>query len=82
MSGKKTKERSMYGAYNPLVIAVMRVRDARNNYRYTTFGHTPTKVPTFAVGNGKELFTAPQENSDIPRRISVAATGSDLLEKR
>ena len=82
MSGKKTKERSMYGAYNPLVISVMRVRDARNNYRYTTFGHTPTKVPTFAVGNGKELFTAPQENSDIPRRISVAATGSDLLEKR
>jgi hypothetical protein len=72
----------MYGKYNPLVIEVMRVRDARNNFHYTTFSHTPAKVTTFVVGNGKQLFVEPQENSDIPRRMSVAATGEDLLEKR
>ena len=82
IAGKKTEKGSMYGKYNPLVIEVMRVRDARNNFHYTTFSHTPVKVPTFVVGNGKQLFVEPQENSDIPRRISVAATGEDLLEKR
>ena len=82
IAGKKTEKGSMYGKYNPLVIEVMRVRDARNNFHYTTFSHTPVKVKTFVVGNGKQLFVEPQENSDIPRRISVAATGTDLLEKR
>ena len=82
MAGKKTEKGSMYGKYNPLVIEVMRVRDKRNNYHYTTFSHTPVKVPTFVFGNGKQHFVEPQENSDIPRRISVAATGRDLLEKR
>ena len=82
IAGKKTEKGSMYGKYNPLVIEAMRVRDQRNNYHYTTFGHTPTKVTTFVVGPGKQLFVEPQENSDIPRRISVAATGTDLLEKR
>ena len=80
MEGKKTEKGSMYGKYNPLIIAVMHERDRQNNFHYTTFGHTPTKVLTFASGNGAELFVAPQENSDIPRRISVAATGTDLLK--
>lgn len=81
ISGKQTEKGSMYGKYNPLIIEVFKVRDARNNLAYTTFGHTPTKVLTFSVGNGKKYFTAPLENSDIPRRISLAATGEDLLEK-
>lgn len=82
IAGKKTEKGSMYGKYNPLVIATTRIRDARNNFHYTTFNHTPVKVMTFVVGNGKQLFVEPQENSDIPRRISTAATGTDLLEKR
>ena len=81
MAGKKTEKGSMYGKYNPLVVAICHERDAQNNFKYTTFGHTPTKVLTFAVGNGSKLFTAPLENSDIPRKMSIAATGEDLLEK-
>ncbi len=81
MAGKKTEKGSMYGKYNSLLIAAFKVSDARNNIRYTTFSHTNAKVFTYAVGNGKQLFTEPLENSDIPRRMSIAATGSDLLEK-
>ena len=81
MAGKKTEKGSMYGKYNSLLIAAFKVSDARNNIRYTTFSHTNAKVFTFASGNGAELFKEPLENSDIPRRISIAATGVDLLEK-
>lgn len=81
LAGKLTEKGSMYGKYNPLLIAVFREFDKQNNYRYTTFGHTPTKVLTFSVGNGKKYFTAPLENSDVPRRISLAATGEDMIEK-
>ena len=79
MAGKKTKKGSMYGKYNPLVVAVFREFDAQNNYKYTTFNHTSTKVPTFTRGAGAKHFTAPLENSDIPHRISLAVTGKDLL---
>ena len=81
LAGKQTEKGSMYGKYNPLIIEVFRVRDRQNNYHYTTFGHTSAKVLTFSVGNGKKFFTAPLENSDVPRRISMAATGVDLLEQ-
>ncbi|MBR2632898.1 MAG: alkaline phosphatase, partial [Lentisphaeria bacterium] len=81
VDGKQTEKGSMYGKYNPLVVAVLHARDAQNNFHYTTFSHTPAKVPTFALGNGSRLFVAPMENSDIPRRISIAATGVDLLEQ-
>ena len=80
-AGKKTEKGSMYGKYNPLIIAAFKVSDARNNIRYTTFNHTNAKVFTFAHGSGRELFKEPLENSDIPRRISMAACGEDLLEK-
>ena len=80
IAGKKTEKGSMYGKYNPLIISVFAERDRQNNFHYTTFSHTPTKVLTFTYGNGKQLFVAPQENSDIPHRISVAATGTDLLK--
>ena len=81
ISGKKTEKGSMYGKYNPLILAVFSERDARNNIKYTTYGHTGEKVFAFAVGNGAKLFTEPLENSDIPRRISIAAAGRDLLEE-
>ena len=81
MEGLQTEKGSMYGKYNPLVIAAYKVRDKQNNYHYTTFTHTPTKVLTFAFGNGSKLFVEPIENSDIPRRISIAAVGTDLLKE-
>ncbi len=66
-----------YGNYNPLVIAAFQVRDARNGIQYTTSGHTDTKISTLVKGAGAELFKEPQENSDIPHRISIAMLGDD-----
>ncbi len=86
ISGKKTKTDKFtasmgYGKYNPLVIEALRIRDNRNGFTYTSFGHTPAKVITFVKGAGMENFSAPQENSDIPHRIAAAAGFPGLLEK-
>ena len=86
ISGKSTKTDKFtasmgYGSYNPLVIAAFRVRDTRNGFIYTSFSHTPAKVLTFVKGPGAENFKAPQENSDIPHRIAVAAGFPGLLNK-
>ncbi|MFA5688175.1 MAG: alkaline phosphatase [Kiritimatiellales bacterium] len=64
-----------YGRYNPLAVEVMRVRDTRNGFRFTTFGHTSRKIITNAKGSGAGLFTEPLENSDIPHRIATAMLG-------
>lgn len=70
-----------YGRYNPLVIEVLRTRDRRNGFYYTSFGHTNAKVTTFVKGPGSEHFKAPLENSDIPHRIAAAAGMPELLKK-
>ena len=86
ISGKQTKTDKFtasmgYGKYNPLVVEALRIRDIRNGFNYTSFGHTPAKVITFVKGAGAENFKAPQENSDIPHRIAAAAGFSGVLKK-
>ena len=86
ITGKQTKTDKFtasmgYGKYNPLLIEAFRIRDNRNGFVYTSFGHTPVKVITFVKGAGAENFKAPQENSDIPHRIAAAAGFSGVLKK-
>ena len=86
ISGKQTKTDKFtasmgYGKYNPLIIEAFRIRDKRNGFNYTSFSHTPAKVTTFVKGAGAENFKAPQENSDIPHRIAVAAGFPGILSK-
>ncbi len=86
ITGKQTKTDKFtasmgYGKYNPLLIEAFRIRDNRNGFVYTSFGHTPVKVTTFVKGAGAENFKAPQENSDIPHRIAAAAGFAGILNK-
>ena len=46
-------------------------RDARTGIRFTTGGHTSSKVVTHAQGPGAERFVEPLENCDLPRRIQA-----------
>ena len=78
---KKVVYRSMYGRYNPAVVTARHLRDARHGISWTHFSHTPRKVITNAVGAGEEQFAEIKENSDIPRAISRAAFGENLMDK-
>ena len=76
---KKREFRSMYGSYNPVVVQMMRLRDARAGVNWSSFSHTPRKILTNASGVGQELFKEVKENSDIPHAISRAMLGEDVL---
>ena len=78
---KKKEFRSMYGSYNPVVIQMMRLRDARTGVNWSSFSHTSRKVLTNASGVGQELIKEVKENSDIPHIISRAMLGEDVLAK-
>ncbi len=76
---KKKNYRSMYRSYNPTVIQMMRLRDARHGVSWTGFDHTPRKVLTSAQGVGQDYFKSVKENSDIPHAISMAVFGKDVM---
>ena len=83
IAGKKKKQfRSMYGYYNPVVIQMLRLRDARCGISWSTFGHSPRKVLTNAQGPGQELFKDVRENVDIPAAISKAVLGENVMAKK
>ena len=76
---KKVDYRSMYGRYNPAVVAARRIRDARHGLSWTHFSHTSRQVVTNALGAGSEYIKSVKENTDIPRAISKAVCGKDLI---
>ncbi|MBE6368297.1 MAG: hypothetical protein E7052_10395 [Lentisphaerae bacterium] len=79
---RKTQNyRSMYGSYNPVVVQMMRLRDARCGVDWTGFSHTDRKVWTNAQGAGEKYFKNIKENSDIPHAISLAVLGEDVMDK-
>ncbi|MDR3365402.1 MAG: alkaline phosphatase [Prevotellaceae bacterium] len=53
--------------------AIMRIVSAKSGGSYSTFGHTGTMVPVYAIGEGSELFGGKIDNTDIPKKIAKAA---------
>ncbi|MDR0415182.1 MAG: alkaline phosphatase [Prevotellaceae bacterium] len=58
---------------DPVAKDIMRMVSAKSNGRYSTFDHTGTMVPVYAIGEGSELFSGKIDNTDIPRKIAKAA---------
>jgi len=61
-----------YGGCDPLTITLSRIRDGKAGIRWSTCSHTNRPVPVYALGQGRELFAGPCDNTDIPKRIRRA----------
>jgi alkaline phosphatase len=53
--------------------SIMRMVSAKSGGSYSTFDHTGTMVPVYAIGEGSELFGGKIDNTDIPKKIAKAA---------
>jgi alkaline phosphatase len=53
--------------------SIMRMVSARHGGGYSTFEHTGTMVPVYAIGEGSQLFSGKIDNTDIPKKIAKAA---------
>lgn len=64
-----TQDYIIYGSYNPFTTLVTRILNEKAGIGWTSFSHTCTPVPVFAIGAGKNFFKGYYDNTDIPKRI-------------
>ena len=61
-----------YGGYYPMLKTYNHIVNLRSGAGFTTWMHTATPVPVYAIGAGQELFKGKYDNTDIPKRIMQA----------
>jgi alkaline phosphatase len=61
-----------YGGGQPIAATATRVLNSRAGVGWTTWSHTGTYVPVYAIGQGHELFRGAYDLTDIPNMIRKA----------
>lgn len=67
----ETEKELKYGGGNPLAATATRILNNKAGLGWTTWSHTGTPVPVFAIGKGHEMFTGYYDITDIPKRIKT-----------
>ncbi len=55
----------LYGTYDPLSVTLTHILNNKAGIGWTSYAHTGTPVPVYAVGAGAELFGGSYDNTDI-----------------
>jgi alkaline phosphatase len=63
----------LYGGNDPLSVTAAKLLDAKSGIGWTTFDHTAIPVPLRALGKGQEMFEGFQDNTDVMKKILIAA---------
>jgi alkaline phosphatase len=63
----------LYGSYEPFTVKLTHILNQKAGLGWTTYSHTGAPVSTSAIGVGAEAFNGFYDNTDIPKKISVAA---------
>jgi len=69
LNGINTEE---YGSFDPLAVAAIQTLNQMAGIGWTSFSHTGSQVPVYAIGIGQDLFSGQMDNTDIPIRIANA----------
>lgn len=64
----------LYGTYNPLSVTLTHIINNKAGIGWTSYAHTGTPVPVYAMGAGAEVFGGSYDNTDIFKKL-VALTG-------
>jgi len=67
-----TESKLRYGGGNPIAASATRILNNKAGLGWTTWSHTGTPVPVFAIGQGHEKFTGYYDITDIPKRMKIA----------
>ena len=62
-----------YGSYDPFTVTVTHILNNKAGIDWTTFQHTGTPVPVFALGQGQYEFSGYYDNTDIAKKIIEVA---------
>ena len=64
----------LYGTYDPLSVTLTHILNNKAGIGWTSYAHTGTPVPVYAIGAGAELFGGSYDNTDIFKKL-VAVCG-------
>lgn len=59
----------IYGSYNPIAASYVDIINSRSSVSFSTWSHTGTRVPVYAIGQKAELFSGGIDNTDFHRII-------------
>ncbi len=74
MSGEKPsddQEKVLYGSYSPLSVTLSHIVNSSAGLSFTSYSHTGTPVPVYAMGAGSELFDGFYDNTKVYGKLSV-----------
>lgn len=63
----------IYGYYDPFTVTITHILNNKAGVDWTTYSHTATPVPVFAIGQGQYEFSGYYDNTDIGKRIMKVA---------
>ncbi len=64
----------LYNTYDPLSVTLTHIINNKAGIGWTSYAHTGTPVPVYAMGVGAELFNGSYDNTDIFKKL-VEITG-------
>ncbi|MDR2513699.1 MAG: alkaline phosphatase [Christensenellaceae bacterium] len=60
----------LYGSYDPLSVTLTHIVNNKAGIGWTSYAHTGTPVPIYAMGAGAEAFGGSYDNTDIFRKLA------------
>jgi alkaline phosphatase len=67
---QKKKNREEFGSSEPIAATAISIFNQIAGIGWSSFSHTGSHVPVYAIGAGQERFSGQMDNTDIPKRIA------------
>ncbi|MEL7603600.1 MAG: alkaline phosphatase, partial [Bacillota bacterium] len=64
-----TEASLLYGTYDPLSVTLTHILNNKAGIGWTSYAHTGTPVPVYAMGVGAEIFGGSYDNTDIFKKL-------------
>jgi alkaline phosphatase len=71
------EQKVIYGGYDPFTVTITHVLNNKAGIDWTSYAHTGTPVPVFALGQGMYEFSGYYDNTDIGNKIIEIAELND-----
>ncbi|MCX7843352.1 MAG: alkaline phosphatase [Clostridia bacterium] len=59
----------LYGSYEPITVTLTHILNNKSGIGWSSYSHTGSPVPVFAMGLGQELFNGYYDNTDVFKKL-------------
>ena len=62
-------QKTLYASFNHFANTVFEILNAKSGFGWTSYSHTGSPVPVYAIGVDAQRFSSLNDNTDLPRKI-------------